>query len=427
MVATNGFDEEVCWGLEAKALKRLDLRADLPIFNLDLRGDFLENLRHYYDTCRASTELMVTTSCFATWKQGKFQNGCAKVIPAVPVNGQSDSKARVFFFDDNINLHLGTSAGSSDAKGICNLRELAGGEYIDFSDGKNGFQRDRCFRHTLVCHSSQYRNVLVQVNILDAMSNHDYFTSIISKYSKDGEKLIIYMDVNGTILWDDTIMSLGQEEVLLSTMFGCIEVRPSASSDFVWNNERTVKLEPEKPRTLKQLVHDLADGDKAFYKGFWTPAHCANLLADLRAFGHTRWTSGEVDGQPPLTPQGFSDLYHSYMDEMQRQNVAKGITVSWFRCLEMLRKGGHSPVLQSFGMDTHRVVRSSVPDERRVVHIAVNMELWSDRDKKMFSEQFQPVAAANTVKMMVEKPHTPEPRSKSIWGLFECCRAYPCT
>mmetsp|Transcript_1171 Transcript_1171/g.2554 ORF Transcript_1171/g.2554 Transcript_1171/m.2554 type:complete len:449 (-) Transcript_1171:19-1365(-) len=395
-------EEVVCWGPEQQsavgcgALKRHNLGYDLPIYSLELHRSSCssDNLRRYYMICMEATDLMVTTSCFAVWKEGKFQNGCAKVIPAVPVKDAGGSKARVFFFDDNINLHLGTSAGSSDAKGICNLRCVSKGEYIDFSDGKNGFTRETAFRHTLIHHSSEYQNVMVQVNILDAMSNPHYFTDIIKRYAKVGEKLIVYMDVNGTILWDDTIMNLGQEEVLLSTMLGCIEVRASGCQDFVWDSQRTVRLELGKPKSLKQLVHDLSGGDQEFYRTFWNPKNCSRLLEELLPVGEIRWTSGETPEKPPLSPQGFADLYRSYMEEMESQNVAQGMTASWFRCLDMLREGGHAAVIQSFGMDTHRVVRRSVTDERKVLHIAVNVELWSERDRRMFAEQFQPADPA---------------------------------
>mmetsp|Transcript_39342 Transcript_39342/g.117702 ORF Transcript_39342/g.117702 Transcript_39342/m.117702 type:complete len:449 (-) Transcript_39342:27-1373(-) len=399
---SDDFAEEALWGpqqqsaIDCGVLKRHNLGTDLPIFSLELHktNNSLDNLRRYYGICTEATDLMVTTSCFATWKQGRYQNGCAKVIPAVPANGTESRRVRVFFFDDNINLNIrGTSAGSSDAKGICNLRDISQGEFIDFSEGKNGFKRETAFRHTLIHHSNEYNNVMVQVNILDAMSNPHYFTSIIKKYAQADEKLIVYMDVNGTILWDDTIMGLGQEEVLLSTMMACIEVRPSASQDFVWESKRTVRLDPDKPKSIKQLVHEISEGDKVFYRSFWSLKTSERLLTELVPFGEIRWTSGIAEEKPPLSVQGFSDMFHSYMEEIKQQVVSQGMTASWFRCLEMLREGGHSVVLQSFGMDTHRVVRHSVDDERKVLHIAVNVELWSDRDRTMFAEQFKPPAS----------------------------------
>mmetsp|Transcript_2360 Transcript_2360/g.7151 ORF Transcript_2360/g.7151 Transcript_2360/m.7151 type:complete len:437 (-) Transcript_2360:85-1395(-) len=377
-------------GIPATAsLAQLDFKHGLPIFNLDLHSNgALANLQHYFHICKESTDLQVTTSCFSVWKQGKFKNGCAKVIPAVPVNGSNGDRAtRVFFFDDNINLHLGSSAGSADAKGICNLREMAGGEYIDFSAGKNGFTCESAYRHTLIHHSSEYRNVMVQVNIMDAMSNHEYFTSIIQRYSQAGEKLIVYMDVNGTILWDDTIMGLGPDEILLITMLGSLEIRPWAPFDFVWEDERTVRL--ERPVGLKRLVHDLANGDNSFYRVFWTCATCENLLTQLSNFGDVRWTSHDGTSNGEVSPEHFSSLYQLYTAELRRQHIAaSGMTASWFRCLSMLKEGGHSVILQSFGMDTQRVVRLSVDDGRQVLHIAVNFELWSERDTSKFAEQF---------------------------------------
>ena len=38
--------------------------------------------------------------------------------------------------------------------GLCNLRDVKTGEFVDFSDGQNGFTSDRSFCHTVVNSSS---------------------------------------------------------------------------------------------------------------------------------------------------------------------------------------------------------------------------------------------------------------------------------
>lgn len=395
--------------------KVADLQSDFVVYNLDLFTDStkeLEGLQRYYNLCKEASDLLVTTSCFSVWKNGKFRNGCAKVIPAIPVGSVDKGRpTRVFFFDDNINLHLGGSSGSSDAKGICNLRDISKGEYIDFSEGKNGFVRESAKRHTLIHHSPEYCNVMVQVNILDAMSDPQYFVDIIKRYAKEGEKLIVYMDVNGTILWDDSIMGLGPDEVILSAMFGCIEVRPKSAVDFEWEDDRTSESEPrhwcsstapgnrkfqlvhldQQPQLLKQVVHSMSNGDDKLYHSFWQQKRCERLLREVAHFGEVglRSSSLEGEGGATLSPEGFTDLYRMYMAELTKQEMALGITTSWFKCLSMLRDGGHSVVIQSFGMDTLRVVRNSVKNPREVVNIAVNHELWSDRDKSEFANQFR--------------------------------------
>jgi len=373
------------------------LPADYMVYNLDLftkdsRED-LKALRHYYSLCRDALDPIVTTSCFSVWKEGKFRNGSAKVIPAMPQSGglAEGTPVRIFFFDDNINLHLGGSAGSAAAKGICNLRDIIRGDYVDFSEGKNGFVCETAFRHTLIHHSTEYRNVMVQVNILDAMSSPNYFTSIIGRYAKEGEKLIVFMDVNGTILWDDSIMGLGPHEVILSAMCACIEFRPRDSVNFVWSDDtgmsKTVKL--EKPQKLKQVVNSLSGGDERCYRDFWDLHRCERLIKEISSLGDIGWTSDTNGQQEAVSSDGFTARFQTYMTEISSQGLERSMPNSWFTCLAMLRDGCHSIIIQSFGMDTLRVLKSSVDNPRKVMQLAINHEMWSERDKSEFANQFR--------------------------------------
>jgi len=396
-------------------LKPLKLHDELPVSNIDLfNGDTLSSLQSYYDICSKASDLMVTTSCFAEWKKGKSTNGSAKVIPAVPVGHTGRGKPiRVFFFDDNINLSLGTSSGSADTKGICNLRDINTGKYVDFSVGANGFQCDEAYRHTLIHYSSEYQNVLVQANILDAMTNVDYFTRIISRYAKKGEKFVVYMDVNGTILWNDSIMGYGPHEILLGTMFNFTEVRPRRSFELTWDQQPTVKV--EKRQMLKQLINDIAKGDNDVLHCFWKRDVCEKLMVLLRSSADLGWA-----GQPgDFSSEDFFSVHKSYMDSLKRQDQqgvpSSGITTSWFQCLRMLQRGSHAAVINSFGMDTHKVVLRSARDARRVPHIAVNFESWSDRDTGKFREQFQ-----------AEVLPPPPPRFLGCGGDFAACRERDC-
>lgn len=374
--------------METESLAPLDLKPGLALYNLDLHtGNTLEKLRSYYGICSKSKELFVTTSCFAAWKKEKCTNGSAKVIPAVPTNGSGESYC-VFFFDDNINLHLGSSAGAAGTKGICNLRDITTGEYIDFSVGNNGFARERAYQHTLIHHSSKYRNVLVQANILEAMSNDDYFTSIIERYARPDEKLIVYMDVNGTILWSDSIMGLGPNELVLEAMYGFAQVRPRRAFDFKWRDQPQVRL--EKPHVLKQLIHDISNGDKQVFNAFLKIDTCGELLKQLASDGDLGWSQHEAT----FSPEDFLKDYDGYMLELRKYDGGKdssahGITESWFRCLRKLEEGGHAAVINSFGMDTQQVVMRSSSDAKRVMHVAVNFEMWSERDASKYAEQFQ--------------------------------------
>merc|ERR1712217_565010 len=113
----------------------------------------------------------------------------------------------------------------------------------------------------------------------DAMANKDYLTNIIRRYTKAGEKVIVFSDVNGTIVWDDTVSGKSSAEVLMMTMFRFVEVRPQAGFDFIWDNKPPVKV--EKRITLRQLVSDIANKDNEFYQAFWNDADCKRFLAEL--------------------------------------------------------------------------------------------------------------------------------------------------
>lgn len=367
------------------SLMPINVHPDYSIFDIKVyEGDGLKRgLQQYYSLCKEHAGLLVTTSCFSTWLKARKTNGGAKLIPAIPASSHGDSQGkalRVFFFDDNINLHLG---GSCSIDGICNLRDVSTGEYVDFSIGQNGFEADHAYRHTVIHHSSQYQNVLVQANILDAMSNRDYFSSIVQKYAKPDEKLLVFFDVNGTLLWDDTVSGKGMSEVLLSTMFRFAEVRPRDASDFTWDDRPAVHL--DKRMTLRQLVSEISNKDADFYTRFWNNANCSHFLRELAAQADFGWQNDRCC----LTHESFFYAYQEYMDEMRQYVSMDGITSSWFEVWERLRDEGHIAVLNSFGVDTQRVVARSVPDERDVVYITIDYNLWGQKDLTKWGAQFQ--------------------------------------
>lgn len=378
---TSSSEERVAEKLQH--LARNQMSRDFRIYDLDIYGDgkLTENLRTYYQLCKDTKDLLVTTSNFAVWRASKKTNGSAKVIPAIPSNYGED--ARVFFFDDNINLHLG---GSSEVDGICNLRDIGTGEFVDFSVGRNGFQCCRAFRHTLIHHSSQYRNVLIQANILDAMANADYFMEIILKFAEPGEKLIVYVDVNGTLVWDDTMAGKGTPEVLLSTMFRFAEVRPKAGKptdgvEFPWLGLPPVKIKT--PQALKQVVLTLSRNE-AEYAAFWSVETCRRFLKELSAVADIAWQME----QGATSLEEFFSVYEGYLNVLRKHATVEGITRSWFTVYEALRLGGHTVVLNSFGVDSRRVVLQSVKDERQVLQITVNYQMWCDRDRDAWDRQF---------------------------------------
>jgi len=304
-------------------------------------------------------------------------NASGKVIPTLPKSRKE--KVRVFFFDDNLSL---VNGGTAHAAGICNLRDVFTGDYVDFSVGVNGFKCDHRGRHTFIHASTEYQSVLVQVNILDAMLSTSYFNDIVEEYSEPNEKLIIFMDVNGTVLWEDTVSGKGQGEVLLSTMFRLLEVDPKAPVTFTWQSNSPVEI--GKQRALKDIVRDVFGKNEDAYKAFWNYDTCIAFFVELGKVLGIRWASS----REAFTVESFKSSFDNYLEELNDVPPPDGIPKSWFRFYQTLLDGGHTTVLNSFGVDTQKIVLRSVPKEREVLHITVNYSQWGKRDLDAFNKQF---------------------------------------
>merc|ERR1712061_439001 len=95
------------------------------------------------------------------------------------------------------------------------------------------------------------------------------------------------------------------------------------------------------------------------------------LMKELGGRVDFHWNQGEDLN----SPDEFFQEYTRYMEQVQKQEQHGcdiNATPSWFRCLRVLRTGGHSIVMNSFGVDTHRVLVNSVPDFTKVLHLAIN-------------------------------------------------------
>jgi len=322
--------------------------------------------------------LLVTTSCFSVWSQNGKTNGFAKVIPAVPARHVSGNvKPRVFFFDDNIEMK-----GLESSPGICNLRDVATGDFVDFGVGMNGFSSETVASHTVVHHSSAYRNVLVKVNILDAMEDPEYFTKILERFSEPDEKALVFMDVNSSIMCADSTNNRGLSSVLLSTLFEFFELRPHDKFEFQW--DARPKLEVAKKISLKDVVKKISKGDADYYNGFYDLGTCLRFFTELSKHGTVRWTStGDA-----VTPAGFAATYEKYIASTAGSLSEHGITQSWFRLYDALQVGQHTTVLNSFGIDTQTIVRKTVPDDAAPLQLTVNHSLWEQRDKEKFEQSF---------------------------------------
>ena len=62
--------------------------------------------------------------------------------------------------------------------------------FVEFGERSNGFKRAAATCNTTVSLSTEFKNVLVQANILDAMEGKHYFTRIIERYAQPDERLV---------------------------------------------------------------------------------------------------------------------------------------------------------------------------------------------------------------------------------------------
>lgn len=367
------------------SLGQIAVSADRVVFKLDLHNELArrENLKNYFELCTDNRRLQVTTSCFAAWRKSKKLNGFAKVIPVAKETDGSDldedfRPVRVFFFDDNLEW-----GGREDSPGICNLRDVATGKFVNFAEGQNGFVQERFARHTVVQHSKLWRAVLVKANILDAIEDQEYFARLITQFSDPSDRLVVFMDVNATIVCSDTVQGKDLSVTLLGTMFELLEFKPkSLPCDLQWRTLNQIRV--DKPKTLKGLIKDMTLDDHEAYTQFWAEKTCWDFLAQVLPKGEVRWATGTE----PMTVKSVRDLFMSYLEAVPGALDEDGITKSWFHLYSSKLHERHSTVLNSFGVDTRKVTLATISEERDLLHIAINHEMWDERDVKKFADQF---------------------------------------
>jgi len=334
-----------------------------------------DNVERYYQLCKDYVGLQVTTSCFKIWRQSKKINGHAKVIPALKSAGNRDD-VRIFFFDDNLEWE-----GLEKSSGICNLRDVATGEFVEFTEGVNGFKKEKAARNTVIHASTEYHNVLVKANILDAMEDPEYFSSIIARHALPSERIIVYMDVNSTILCNDSVQGKDLGATVLSTLMEFIELTPTAPFSLAFDTHPPVMF--EKQRTLKQLVKEVTGDNHKAYSNFFSEDTCWRFFEQLASHGEMRWMGeGKI-----LTLAATQQLFNHYLNALEKLQTKDGLAASWFRCLHRMRERD-TMVLNSFGVDTRKVILATVPDESKVLQVTVNYAMWEDRDMKKYASQF---------------------------------------
>merc|ERR1712151_1080262 len=160
-----------------------------------------------------------------------------------------------------------------------------------------------------------------------------------------------------------------------------MELSPKAAFDFGWGSCPPVSV--QKRQTLKRLVKDSTANDSDAYRSFFSEATCHSFLSQLATLADVTW-SGALD---PLGVEEFVSMFEEYRGTISGGVDGNGITQSWFRCFDALSKE-HALMLNSFGVDTRKVILATDPDESKVMQIAVNYELWDKRDVDKFEKQF---------------------------------------
>jgi hypothetical protein len=355
------------------------LTPQFGIFDLDLidERERRENLVRYYSLCLGSKGILVTIACFAPWGKAKKTNSYGKVIPAVrTASKEYRDPVRVFFFDDNIEWD-----GKADSSGICNLRDVETGAFVDFGEGANGFVAEHAATNTVVHHSTEYRTVLVQADILDAMEFEDYFTGIINKYTKPGEKVIAYVDVNSTVISVDTRTGKDMSYILLNTLLERIKIRPRGSGfNFDWDGFPSLKV--DKPTSIKALAKKMFIENKEFYDAFYTMDNTKKLLESLAAVADLAWSQ---KGKPAWTLETFMKEYNHYLVALVGGTDDEGITKSWYKLVKALQDD-HCIMVNSFGVDTRKLLLKTVQDERQVLQLAIGFKHWDPKDISAFEK-----------------------------------------
>merc|ERR1712060_527903 len=114
-----------------------------------------------------------------------------------------------------------------------------------------------------------------------------------------------------------------------------------------------------------------------------------NFLIDS---GKVTWV-GETEA---VTMESFRSNFEDYLRNIGNATDKDGVVGSWYQIYKDLTGGAlwpgdvdkHCIFLNSFGVDTRKVVTATVKDETQVIQVAVNFELWEQRDVEKFKAQF---------------------------------------
>merc|ERR1711920_820405 len=79
--------------------------------------------------------------------------------------------------------------------------------------------------------------------------------------------------------------------------------------------------------------------------------------------------------------------YDHYLVALVGGTTDEGITKSWFKCVETLQEK-HCIMINSFGVDTRKLLVKTVEDERQVLQLAIGFKLWDPKDVGAFEKMY---------------------------------------
>merc|ERR1712083_531214 len=85
--------------------------------------------------------------------------------------------------------------------------------------------------------------------------------------------------------------------------------------------------------------------------------------------------------------ESFKKEYDHYLVALEGGTTDEGITLSWFKCAEALQDE-HCIMINSFGVDTRKLLVKTVEDERQVLQLAVGFKHWDPKDVGAFEKMY---------------------------------------
>merc|ERR1711972_435641 len=149
-------------------------------------------------------------------------------------------------------------------------------------------------------------------------------------------------------------------------MFEFVELQPKSAFEFSWEERAPVKI--DKPMSFKQLLKKISNDDTGYYQSFYEPSRCESLFLKVAAFADIKWMARKSEAGV-LSLEEFVSTYIEYQETMAHGANDMGITMSWFRCYDYLKDGHHSTCLNSFGIDSKKVLSQTVPGDADVMHV----------------------------------------------------------